>query len=128
MAWCMSDCPECSIFFFKLCGIIEGFSEGLGTAIWAPPFGCRRLGAAVWAPPFGRRRLGAAVWARPFGRRGLSATIWVPPFGRRRLGAAEWAPDNWAPCRLGTGHLGAVSQFLFYFSSYEEKTMKQAIP
>ena len=37
--------------------------------------GRRRLGAAVWAPPFGRRRLGARTFGRrPFGRR---------PFGRR---------------------------------------------
>ena len=31
------------------------------------------------------------------------------PFGRRRLGAADWVPDNWVTCRLGAGHLGAVS-------------------
>ena len=37
------------------------------------------------------------------------------PFGRHRLGDADWAPDNWALCRLGGGHLSAVS-------SYEEKT------
>ena len=30
------------------------------------------------------------------------------------MGAADLAPDNWALCRLGAGHLGAVS-------SYEEK-------
>ena len=41
--------------------------------------------------------------------------------GEAHLGAADWAPDNWVPCRWGAGHLGAVS-------SYEEKTMKQAIP
>ena len=41
--------------------------------------------------------------------------------GEAHLGAADWVPDNWAPCRLGAGHLSAVS-------SYEEKTMKQTIP
>ena len=30
------------------------------------------------------------------------------------MGTADLAPDNWAPCRLGAGYLGAVS-------SYEEK-------
>ena len=30
------------------------------------------------------------------------------------MGAADWAADNWAPCRLGAGHLGDVL-------SYEEK-------
>ena len=44
-------------------------------------------------------------------------------FKRHRLGTADWTP-----CRLGTGHLGTVSQFIYIFSSYEEKTMKQAIP
>ena len=43
--------------------------------------------------------------------------IWALPSGRRRLGATQ----------LGAGHLGAVSQF-YYFFSYEEETMKQAIP
>ena len=46
--------------------------------------------------------------------RGMS--IWAPPFGRRQLGARQ----------LGAGNLGSVSQF--YFSRYEEKTIKQAIP
>ena len=41
--------------------------------------------------------------------------------GEAHLGAADWAPGNWVPCRLDAGHMGAVS-------SYEEKTMKQAIP
>ena len=43
-------------------------------------------------------------------------------------GKAISALDNWTPCRFGAGHLGAVSQFIFLFSSYEEKTMSQAIP
>ena len=30
-------------------------------------------------------------------------------WGEAHLGATEWAPDNWAPCRLGVGHLGAIS-------------------
>ena len=37
----------------------------------------------------------------------LGAAILAPP-------RADWVPDNWVPCRLGTGYLGAVS-------SYEEK-------
>ena len=45
----------------------------------------------------------------------------VIKWGEAHLGAAHWAPDNWTPCHLGAGHLGGVS-------SYEEKTMKQAIP
>ena len=51
----------------------------------------------------------------------LRTDVWAPPTGRCRLGAVDWAPDNWVPCRLGTGHFGAVS-------SYEEKLIKQAIP
>ena len=27
--------------------------------------------------------------------------------GEAQLGAADWAPDNWAPCRLGSGQLRA---------------------
>ena len=54
----------------------------------------------------------------------MSFPAFVAWWGRNRgqvhLGAADWAPGNWAPCRLGAGHLGAVS-------SSEEKTMKQAI-
>ena len=40
------------------------------------------------------------------------------PFGRRHLSAANWVSDNWAPCRMGAGHLVTISQF-FYFLSYE---------
>src|SRR6218665_605864 len=43
--------------------------------------GAGRLGAAVWAPPFGRRRLGAGVWAH--GR-----------LGAGRLGAGPYARGN----------------------------------
>ena len=35
------------------------------------------------------------------------------------MGAVVWA--DWVPCRLGAGHFGGVSQYFFYFSSYEEK-------
>ena len=62
-------------------------------------FGRRRLGAAVWALPFGRRRLGDA----PFGRGRLGAEP-----GHRTLGRRAWAPDTWAPY-LGAGHLGAIA-------------------
>ena len=59
--------------------------------------------------------------AVPFPTPSEALTVGEGAFGRRHLGAADWAPDNWAPYRLGTGYLGAVS-------SYEEKTIKQAIP
>ena len=39
----------------------------------------------------------------------------------RRLDAADWAPDNWAPCRLGAGNLGAVSKFIFIFPVMKKK-------
>ena len=54
-------------------------------------------GRPIWAPPFGRCRLVAM------------------PFGRCRLGAGDLGAGD-----LGAGDLGAVS-------TYEEKTMKQAI-
>jgi len=45
--------------------------------------------------------------------------IYIYILGEVHLGATDWAPDNWALCRF---------PILFYFSSYEEKTMNQAIP
>ena len=43
------------------------------------------------------------------------------PFRRRPFGTADSALDNWAP------DITAPFPNLFLFSSYEEKTMKQAI-
>ena len=47
----------------------------------------------------------------PLGHRRL-----VPPFGRRRLGAVPFGRRKFG------------RRFPFFFSSYEEKRMKQAIP
>jgi len=42
-------------------------------------------------------------------------------FRRRRFGAADSALDNWAPCRFGAGHFGAVSYFFFAFLVMKKK-------
>ena len=49
--------------------------------------------------------------------------ISASPFGRRRFSAGQLSAE---PFRRRT--IGRRFLILFYFSSYEEKTMKQAIP
>ena len=75
VGWVCCDVHFCFAFNVELSIAVPFPTPSEALTVGGGAFGRRHLGTAIWAPPFGRRRLGARqLGAEPFGHR---------TFGRR---------------------------------------------